>query len=84
MAVSLPEKEAIMSYATLMVYLNVDRVSKQLIGVAAKLAERGICKEYAMNVSDNMRRSFLIRRDERSTSGITYPESSQLLQHNPS
>jgi hypothetical protein len=29
-----------MSYATLMVYLNVDRVSKQLIGVAAKLAEK--------------------------------------------
>jgi hypothetical protein len=29
-----------MSYATLMVYLNVDCVSKQLIGVAAKLAEK--------------------------------------------
>ena len=29
-----------MSYATLMVYLNVDRVSKQLIGVAAELAEK--------------------------------------------
>jgi nucleotide-binding universal stress UspA family protein len=29
-----------MSYATLMVYLNVERVSKQLIGVAAELAEK--------------------------------------------
>jgi hypothetical protein len=84
MVVSLPEEEATMSYATLMVHLNVDRVSKHLIGVAAKLAERGLFKEYAMNVCDNMQCSFLIKRDERSACGITYPESSQLLQHNPS
>ena len=29
-----------MSYATLMVYVNVDRVSKQLMGVAASLANK--------------------------------------------
>jgi hypothetical protein len=29
-----------MSYATLLVYVNADRVSKQLIGVAAGLADK--------------------------------------------
>jgi len=29
-----------MSYATLMVYVNVDRVSKAIVGVAAELADK--------------------------------------------
>ena len=29
-----------MSYATLLVYVNVDRVSKQLVGIAAGLADK--------------------------------------------
>ena len=29
-----------MSYATLLVYVNVDRVSKQLVGVAAGIADK--------------------------------------------